>query len=80
MKEIVSIELSKELLMELDRMAEKYELTREEFIKKAIVTMMEDLDDEEWAQQVILEWEAEGDHETISWEEAMRELELEEEE
>jgi len=53
-----AIALRKDLIEELDRLAAKVGMTRDELAEKALLTAMEEMDDQQWAEEAINEWEA----------------------
>ena len=64
-----AIALRKDIIDELDMLAAKLGMTRDELAEKALLTAMEDIDDQLWAEQAIKEWNA-SDKETFTLEEA----------
>ncbi|MEI6398575.1 MAG: hypothetical protein WCO71_07390 [Pseudomonadota bacterium] len=52
-----AIALRKEVIDELDRLAIKLGLSRDELAEKALLTAMEDIDDQLWADEAVNEWE-----------------------
>ena len=54
------IALRKDIIEELDRLAKKVGMTRDELAEKALFTAMEDIDDALIADEAIKEWEASG--------------------
>jgi predicted transcriptional regulator len=70
-----AIALRKDIIEELDRLAAKLGLTRDELAEKALLTAMEDIDDELLADAAMKEWIASG-KETVSLEEVEKNLGL----
>ena len=70
-----AIALRKDIIEELDRLAAKLGLTRDELAEKALLTAMEDIDDELLADAAMKEWEA-SDKKTFSLEEVEKRLGL----
>ncbi len=54
----ISITLTPEQRARLEDLAEQAKTTPNVIIIEAIDTMLEDLDDEEWAREVLAEWDA----------------------
>lgn len=52
-----TIALRKDIIDELDKLAAKLGVTRDELAEKALLTAMEDIDDQLWAEQAIKEWQ-----------------------
>ena len=53
-----AIALRKDIIDELDKLAAKLGMTRDELAEKALLTAMEDIDDQLWAEQAIKEWQS----------------------
>ncbi|MFM8700869.1 MAG: hypothetical protein ACKOC1_05645 [Hyphomicrobiales bacterium] len=70
-----AIALRKDIIDELDKLAAKLGVTRDELAEKALLTAMEDIDDQLWAEQAIKEWNA-SDKETVTLEEVEKQLGL----
>jgi predicted DNA-binding protein len=70
-----AIALRKDIIDELDMLAAKLGTTRDELAEKALLTGMEDIDDQLWAEQAIKEWNA-SDKETFTLEEVKKQLGL----
>lgn len=70
-----AIALRKEIIDELDRLAVKLGLPREELAEKVLLTAMEDLDDQLMADAAMNEWVASG-RETVSLEDVEKRLGL----
>ncbi len=70
-----AIALRKDIIAEIDRLAAKMGMTRDELAEKALLTAMEDIDDGLMADEAMKEWEASG-KETVSLEEVEKRLGL----
>ena len=70
-----AVALRKELIDELDRLAAKLGLTREELAEKALLQALEDFDDAHLADEAIKAWTASG-KETVSLDDVERRLGL----
>lgn len=70
-----AIALRKDVVDELDRLAERLGLSREELAEKALLSALEDIDDQLWAEDAIKEWEN-SDKKTFSSSEVRHMLDL----
>ena len=70
-----AIALRKDVVDELDRLAERLGLSREELAKKALLSALEDIDDQLWAEDAVKEWEN-SDKKTFSSSEVRHMLDL----
>lgn len=70
-----AVALRKELIDELDRLAEKMGLSRDELAEKALLIALEDFEDAHLADEAIKAWTASG-KETVSLDDVERRLDL----
>ncbi len=70
-----AIALRKDIIGELDKLAAKLGLSRDELAENILITAMEDLDDQLSADEAMKEWNASG-QETVSLEDIEKSLGL----
>ena len=70
-----AVALRKEVIAELDRLAKKLGVSRDELAEKVLVSALEDVDDQLIADQAFEEWHASG-RETVSLEDVEKRLGL----
>lgn len=52
-----AVALRKEVIAELDRLAKKLGVSRDELAEKVLVSALEDVDDQLWAEEAVEDWE-----------------------